>query len=258
MAVSVWAPLPPPTICRSARSFVGSVSSEYGSRAGALLRRGRSMGRAFPPHRSPAPSLSRLLLPLEPSPRHAPAALIAAAASAPLHILLTLYSFSTLDTVTLPPSSVFAPVSILTPAQSFPMRARASVTETRNAPPRRITQDARCAGRGRHVEESGGGEAAGSRDGGRSEEAGMRWYCAMPCGRKRERGPPAIRVQGSGSIRLWMENTHTPKAQAHLPQLASTTSPSLSLPPSPLFLSADASSFPGRGILARAGVCKPR
>ncbi|KAJ7818630.1 hypothetical protein B0H13DRAFT_2132789 [Mycena leptocephala] len=66
-----------------------------------------------------------------------------------------LYLFSTLDTVTLPPSSISAPVSILTPAQSFPMRARASVTETRNAPPRRTMQDARCAGRRRDVEERG-------------------------------------------------------------------------------------------------------
>jgi hypothetical protein len=79
----------------------------------------------------------------------------------------------------------------------------------------------------------------------------MSWYCAVPHGRKRERGPPTIRVQGSDSIRRWMGNTHTPKAQAHLPQLASTTSPSPFLPPSPPFLDANARSFPGCGMRRR-------
>ncbi|KAJ7914955.1 hypothetical protein B0H13DRAFT_419065 [Mycena leptocephala] len=74
---------------------------------------------------------------------------------APPHPPPPLYLFSTLDTVTPPPSSISAPASILTPPQSFPMRARASVTETRNAPPRRTMQDAKCAGRRRDVEERG-------------------------------------------------------------------------------------------------------
>ncbi|KAJ7321564.1 hypothetical protein DFH08DRAFT_1085825 [Mycena albidolilacea] len=43
---------------------------------------------ASPPYRSPAPNFSRLLLPLELSPAHAPVALIAAAASANLQVPL--------------------------------------------------------------------------------------------------------------------------------------------------------------------------
>jgi hypothetical protein len=33
-------------------------------------------------------------------------------------------------------------------------------------------------------------------------EAGMRLYCAAPRGRKRERGPPAVRVRGSDSHQI--------------------------------------------------------
>jgi hypothetical protein len=51
----------------------------------------RSPSCASPSHRSPAPTFSHLLLPPELSPGHAPPALIAVAASAPLHSpLLTL------------------------------------------------------------------------------------------------------------------------------------------------------------------------
>ncbi|KAJ7891569.1 hypothetical protein B0H13DRAFT_2039206 [Mycena leptocephala] len=83
---------------------------------------------------------------------------------APPHPPPPLYLSSTLDTVTPPPSSISAPVSILTPAQSFPMRARA-----------RTMQDARCAGRRTDVEERGwmeggyGGAAIGME---RREEVG--------------------------------------------------------------------------------------
>ncbi|KAJ7095057.1 hypothetical protein C8R44DRAFT_382337 [Mycena epipterygia] len=50
-----------------------------------LWRRARAPSCASPPHPSPAPTFSHLLLPLELSPGHTPAALIAVAASAPLH-----------------------------------------------------------------------------------------------------------------------------------------------------------------------------
>ncbi|KAJ7434595.1 hypothetical protein FB451DRAFT_1195247 [Mycena latifolia] len=92
------------------------------------------------------PSFSRLLFPLELSLGHAPTALIAAAASASLHIpLLALYWFSTLDTVTLLPSSIFlahlnphscARLPCARPGVRPPLRPRQSTfteSETRNA-----------------------------------------------------------------------------------------------------------------------------
>ncbi|KAF8179700.1 hypothetical protein K438DRAFT_1977069 [Mycena galopus ATCC 62051] len=155
-----------------------------------------------PPPRLPKPSSartrrlasSRLLLPLELSPSHAPAALIATPASAPLHIPLpTLFWFSMPDTVTLPPPlAAFAPAvsispqsccasSVCTHAFSFSGWRTFAESETRNAcGASRRKQDtapwtwkAGPGGRmeGGRTEEDGGGrrreEGGGRREGGR-------------------------------------------------------------------------------------------